>query len=240
MQRVQLLIDNLGKGNHLTPARLVAAMNEAATQDVRERTIEPVISQVLRSGKAPNARDARMLALLDAWYRHGGSRLDKTDASGIGKITDPGAAIMDTAWPLLADAWASSVLDPSLRAQLASIVSPFDLPPKGQEYGWHIWMGKDLQTILGRPVKGKFAVRYCGGGSLARCRSALWAAVDKAGNQLTASQGTNPAAWRSDATRERIKFIPGLLPFTMRYANRPSGDQQVLSFTGHAPADTGR
>ena len=137
-------------------------------------------------------------------------------------------------------AWASSVLDPSLRAQLASIVSPFDLPPKGQEYGWHIWMGKDLQTILGRPVKGKFTVRYCGRGSLTRCRAVLWAAMDQAGTQLAASQGANPAAWRSDATRERIKFIPGLLPFTMRYANRPSGDQQVLSFTGHAPADTGR
>jgi len=172
MQRIQLLLDNLGRGGHLTPANLVAAMNEAATQDVRERTIEPVISQVLRTGKAPNARDAQMLALLDAWYRHGGSRLDRTDPSGIGKITDPGAAIMDTAWPLLANAWASSVLGPSLRSQLASIASP--------------------------------------------------------------------AAWRSDATRERIKFIPGLLPFTMRYANRPSGDQQVLSFTGHAPADTGR
>jgi hypothetical protein len=26
----------------------------------------------------------------------------------------------------------------------------------------------------------------------------------------------------------------------MRYTNRPTGIQQVLSFSGHSPADTGR
>lgn len=241
MQRVQLLLQNLGNRGHLTPANLVAAMNAAATQDVRTMTIEPVLSAVLHTGKAPNARDAQMLALLDAWHSHGGSRLDRTDPTGIGKITDPGAAIMDTSWPLLANAWASSVLGPSLTAQLSTFVSQYDLPPKGQEYGWHIWMGKDLQTVLGRHVLGKFTIRYCGSGSLMRCRAQLWSAIDRTGNLLAAQQGPNPAAWRSDATRERISFVPGLLaPFTMRYTNRPSGIQQVLSFTGHAPGDTGR
>ncbi len=65
-------------------------MNEAATQDVREMTFEPVLSKLLHGGKAPNARDAKMLALLDQWRRDGGSRLDRTDASGVGKITVPG------------------------------------------------------------------------------------------------------------------------------------------------------
>jgi hypothetical protein len=68
----------------------------------------------------------------------------------------------------------------------------------------------------------------------------LWAAIDQAGTQLAAQQGAVPTAWHSDAIRERIKFIPGLLPLTMRYTNRPSGIQQVLSFFGHAPEDTGR
>ena len=84
VQRVDLLINNLGHGNNLTPASLVSAMNAAATQDVREMTFEPVLSQLLHSGPAPNARDKEMLALLDAWHQHGGSRLDRTDASGIG------------------------------------------------------------------------------------------------------------------------------------------------------------
>jgi hypothetical protein len=101
-------------------------------------------------------------------------------------------------------------------------------------------MDKDLRTLLGQRVRGKFAVRYCGAGSLKRCEKRLWSALDNAGNRLAASQGANPSAWRSDATRERIKFVPGLLPLTMRYANRPSGIQQVLSFGGHSPQDTGR
>ena len=61
----------------------------------------------------------------------------------------------------------------------------------------------------------------------------LWAALNSAGAQLARTQGSNPAAWRSDATRERISFVPGLLPLTMRYTNRPSGIQQVISFNGH-------
>jgi acyl-homoserine lactone acylase PvdQ len=240
VQRVDLLLNNLGSGGHLTPASLVAAMNEAATQDVREMTFEPVLSKLLKTGPAPNARDAQMLALLDAWHSHGGSRLDRTDPGGNGKITDPGAAIVDTSWPLLANAWASSVLGGALSAQLAKFDSQYDLPPAGQYTGWHIYMDKDLRTILGQKVRGKFNVRYCGGGSLSRCRAQLWAALDQAGNQLATSQGADPTAWRSDAKREQITFAPLNQLITMRYTNRPSGIQQVLSFSGHAPQDTGR
>ena len=133
-------------------------MNEAATQDVREMTLEPVLSKLLHGTRAPTARDAQMLALLDAWHRHGGSRLDRT---GDGEITDPGAAIMDTAWPRLATAWASSVLSPVLQAKLEKIVPQYDEPfsgpiqPSGREqyHGWHIWMDKDLRTLLGERVK---------------------------------------------------------------------------------------
>ncbi len=237
LQRVDLLLMNLGHGRHLTPARVVSAMNAAATQDVREMTFEPVLSKLLHGGSAPNARDGAMLALLDAWYRHGGSRLDRT---GNGQITDPGATIMDTAWPLLASAWAQTVLGPALSSQLNSFDSHYDQPPSGQYTGWHIYMDKDLRTMLGMPVRGAYAVRYCGGGNLTLCRTQLWAAIDQAGNMLQGAQGTNPAGWHSSATAERITFVPGLLPFTMRYANRPSGIQQVVSFFGHSPQDTGR
>ena len=107
IQRVTLLLNNLGHGKNLTPARVVSAMNEAATEDVREMTVEPLISKVLAHGHAPSARDAEMLKLLNEWHQQGGSRLDRT---GNGQITAPGAAIMDTAWPLMAKAWASRVL----------------------------------------------------------------------------------------------------------------------------------
>ncbi len=237
VQRVDLLIRNLGSGRNLQPANLVAAMNEAATQDVREVTLEPTLSKVLHGGSAPNARDAEMLSLLDEWYHAGSSRLDRTDADGIGDITDPGAAIMDTAWPLLAQAWAKTVLGTALTNEFATLVSIYDAPPGGQYTGWHIYMEKDLRTILGEPVKGRYAVRYCGGGGVSLCRKLLWGAIDRAGDELQASQGPNPSAWRASATVERITFVPGLLTYTMRYANRPSGIQQIVSFSGHVAGD---
>ena len=237
IQRVDLLINNLGHGRHITPAHMVAAMNAAATQDVREMTFEPLLSRLLRGDPPPTARDARMLALLDLWHRQGGSRLDRT---GNGQITAPGAAIMDTAFPLLARAWASTVLGPRLTDVFASFVNIYDQPPAGQYTGWHIYMDKDLRTLLGEPVRGKYAVRYCGGGDLSRCRTLLWHAIHQAGDELAASQGPDPVNWRASALKERITFVPGLLPFTMRYANRPSGIQQILSFFGHTPQNTGR
>jgi acyl-homoserine lactone acylase PvdQ len=248
LHRVDLLINDLGHGKHLTPARVVSAMNEAATQDVREMTFEPVLSKLLHSGPAPSKRDTKMLTLLDAWYRQGGSRLDRT---GNGQITAPGAAIMDTAWTPLAKAWGSKVLGPSLINQLASIIklqdgdSPdgfFQAPNNGtgtggQEYGWYGWMYKDLNAIVGEKVKAPFAVRYCGGGSLKLCRKLLWGAMTQAGNELAKTQGPNPANWHSSATAEQISFVPGLLKYKMRYTNRPSGYQQIVSFSGHAPGD---
>jgi acyl-homoserine lactone acylase PvdQ len=234
IQRVDLLLGNLGHGGNLTPARVTSAMNAAATQDVREITLEPLLSKMLRGGRAPNARDAQMLSLLDAWHRQGGSRLDRT---GDGEITAPGAAIIDTAWPLIAKAWASAVLGPVLTQQFANLVSIYDQPPGGQYTGWHIYMQKDLRTMLGMPVRGKFAIRYCGGGSLKRCRSMLWNAIDRAGAKLAGTQGPNPADWHSSAKAEQIEFVPGILSYTMRYTNRPTGIQQVLSFGGHVPGD---
>lgn len=231
IQRVELLTDNLSDSDAITLGDMTAAMNAAATQDVRVIQLEPVLSEVLSSGPAPGPREEEMLAILDDWRAAGGSRLDRELD---GDIDDPGAAIMDAAWPKLAEAWAEPVLG-SLTEDLARIVGPYDQPPRGQFGGWHVYMDKDLRALLDEPVKGKFATQYCGAGDLDACRESLWAAITAAGEELAAAQGDDPSAWRADATAERIKFVPGLLTYTMRYANRPSGIQQVISFEGHRP-----
>jgi hypothetical protein len=172
-----------------------------------------------------------MLELLVDWNRKGGSRLDR-DLDG--SIDHPGAAILDEAWDGLADAALRPVLGQALEDQLATLISRFDLPPGGQFSGWMGYMDKDIRTLLGRPVRHPYSRRYCGNGSLAACRAALWAALDAAGDQLQAAQGPHPAKWRADATHERIQFSP--IPLhEMRYTNRPSGIQQVITFTGHRP-----
>jgi hypothetical protein len=139
---------------------------------------------------------------------------------------------MDTAWNRLATAWADPVLGP-LTGVFADLYRPFNAPPGGQFSGWHIYMDKDLRTLLGKDVHGAFQTKYCGAGDLDACRDSLWAALAAAGDELAASQGPDPTAWRADATAERIKFVPGLLPFTMAYTNRPSGIQQLISFKSH-------
>ena len=229
--RVDLLNGNTVKVKRHTLASLTGAMNAAATQDVRTMTFVPLLAEFLRGGQAPSPRAAQMLQLMQDWRRRGGSRLDR-DLDG--KIDAPGAAVMDAAWPRLAGAAMTPVLGPALAEQLNNTLHRrFDLPPGGQFGGWHMYMSKDLRRLMGRKVRGPLANRYCGNGDAARCRSDLWAAIEAAGNELAASQGPDPNAWRADANRERINFLPGLLPFTMRYTNRPSGIQQVIEFKGH-------
>jgi Penicillin amidase len=231
--RVDLLDKNLARlsqGGKWNLASVASAMNAAATQDVRAIDTVPLLSRLLQGTTPPNAQAAQMLQLLVAWHNNGGSRLDR-DLDG--KIDDPGAAIMDTAWPKIADAFMKPQLGPQLD-ELNSLFSRFDQPPGGQYSGWYQYFDRDIRRLTGLPVAQPLANRYCGGGSLAACRSDVWQAIAAAGAALTTAQGTsNPTLWRADANAERIKFVPGLLPTTMRYTNRPSGIQQVISFNRH-------
>jgi hypothetical protein len=60
--------------------------------------------------------------------------------------------------------------------------------------------------------------------------------MEDTGAALEQKQGTaDPEAWKADANAERISFAPGLLPLKIRYTNRPSGIQQLATFTGHRP-----
>ena len=231
IHRVDLLNTNTAKRRRHTLATLTGAMNAAATQDVRAIRFVPVLARLLRGGTSPSARATRMLELLEDWRAQGGSRLDR-DLDG--KIDHPGAAILDTAWNRLADAAMTPVLGRPLADQLASTLHErYEMPPDGQNAGWHSYMSKDLRTLMGERVRGQFANRYCGAGDVTVCRAALWAALESAGVELESAQGVDPAAWRADANRERIRFVPGLLPYTMRYTNRPTGIQQVIEFSGH-------
>ena len=230
--RVDMLnknLDRLEKNGTWTLASVTSAMNAAATQDIRAVDTVPLLSRLLAGSSAPSPRAAKMLALMQAWTQHGGSRLDRNLD---GKIDDPGAAVMDASWPKIADAFMAPVLGPQLN-ELNSLVPRFDAPPKGQYAGWYQYFDKDIRSLLGDNVQGAFANHYCGGGDKAACQKAIWAAIDSAGAQLAASQGPDPSTWRSDATKERISFVPGVLPTTMRYTNRPSGIQQVISFDAH-------
>lgn len=210
-------------------AAVTSAMNQAATENVLAITTVPLLARVLKGSHAPSAQAARMLSLLVAWNGDGGSVLDLNND---GKVDNPGDAIMNTAWPKIANAFMKPVIGPQL-SELNSLFSQFDAPPGGQYNGWYQYLDRDINRLLKVKQPQPFANRYCGAGNLHRCRRSLWAAIAAAGRQLTKQQGTaTPSAWRASSTALDIKFAP-LNPFTMSYTNRPSGIQQVISFHGH-------
>jgi acyl-homoserine lactone acylase PvdQ len=214
-----------------SPLSLVDVMNKAATQDLIAVEVWPVLASALARTQPPSARDGQMATLVTAWARRGASRLDRNLD---GKIDDAGAAILDAAWPRLADAVLAPVLG-ALTDRLAQLQERDDAPGNsGSAYddGWYGYVVKDVTTVLGGHVRGPFGNRYCGDGDADVCSRTLWAALDAAGNDLQAAQGPDPAGWRADAAHERIAFAPGLLPLTMRWTNRPTF-QQLLSFGGH-------
>ncbi len=204
-----LLLSNPLTGDKNHAWNLVGAMNQAATQDPRAVLVWPVIEQVLASGPAPNPAAKQAADLVTQWVQAGGHLLDTT---GDGKVDLPGAAILDQAWAKIVNAVLSPVL--------GNLVS--EIPTDGMSA-----VDKDLRTILGQPVRGRYSRVYCGNGSLETCRASLWTAIEQTVQALTAAQGTNEDAWR--LADQRIVFQPGLLPETMPYTNRPTF-QQVVSF----------
>ena len=201
----------------VTLANDVSVMNRAATEDLRS-PVWPVVSEVLRGSAAPNPLAGAVVSLLDDWVRRDAPVLD---ADNSGEYDEAGPTVMNALWNPLAD----SVMRPvfgDLTTALNSIRGLGGLA--GESF-----VDKDLRTLLGSPVRGKFHLRYCGNGSLDVCRASLWAVVDQVGAGLAAAQGPDPAAWRSAA--RRTGFTPGLIPDTIRATNRPTF-QQVLEFAG--------
>jgi acyl-homoserine lactone acylase PvdQ len=218
VQRVQLLRNAVERRKVHTLASVVGAMNRAATQDLRAVAVLPALMKLI-DGSAPSAFDNQLLGLMFSWLQNGASRLDR-DLDG--KIDDPGAAIMDAAWPRIAEAVMRPELGPLL-PRLERLV-PIDDPANsnGSSYfnGWYSYVVK--------AVGGGFASgRFCPPDVCARL---IWDAIDAAGKELASEQGPDPTRWRADATGERLRF--GFLPLTAGWTNRPTF-QQVISFALH-------
>jgi hypothetical protein len=230
VSRHSLLNYNLNRlrgGDGWSMAEVVSAMNAAATQDVRAIKTVPLLQRLLKGSQPPSGPAGQMLKVMANWRKSGGSRLDR-DLDGL--IDHPGAASMDAAWPKIADAFMAPKIGPQLD-ELNSLHTRFALPPGQQRQGWYQYFDRDIRNLLGLRIEKPFENSYCGNGKLRACQRAIWGAIADAGTELTAAHGTaDPNAWHSDANRERISFVPGILQTTIRYSNRPTGIQQVISF----------
>ena len=152
VQRVDLFTPLVAAKRKHTITSLVSVMNRAATQDLRIVRVWPVVREAILAGGPASGRTLQLIQLLDDWRARGGSRLDRELD---GKVDHPGAAIMDAAWPRLADAALAPVLGP-LTDRLAALQGRSDdAGPGGSAYisGWYGYVDKDLRMQLGKPVR---------------------------------------------------------------------------------------
>ena len=163
------------------------------------------------------ARDQQIVDLLDDWVDRDAPRLD---ADNDGLYDEAGPVIMDAIWRPIANAVMSPVFG-SLIGDLDNVRNLDGL--EGESY-----VDKDLRTLLGDPVVGPFNLSYCGVGSLMPCVDSLWQAIHDAADASPRSRvsRTRPCG---ASRRRRSGFIPGLLPNTFPFTNRPTF-QQVLEF----------
>ena len=230
--RVDLLNRNLERQRAKTAlTSVVAAMNAAATQDLRAVDLVPAARPLLRGAKAPppraraDARAAARVARATAAAAWTATSTARSTTPARRSWTRRGRRSPTRSWARSSArssrqlAAARAALRPAARAAQAG--------------GWHSYVlegpPRPVRPEAGRAVPRALLRRGQRGG----LPDVLWAALDAAGAELQAAQGPDPAAWRADATKERITFVPGLLKTTLRYTNRPTGIQQVISFKGH-------
>jgi acyl-homoserine lactone acylase PvdQ len=193
-------------------AGVVGVMNRAATEDVRS-SVWPVISEVLAGGEAPSDLARQAVALLDEWVADDAPRLDADDD---GLADSPGPLLLDEVF---------AAVDAAVRAPVLGAAIAAGVRFRGIDAASLI--DKDLRTVLGQPVKGKFNVAYCGAGDLDECRDSLWAAVDEAIASVATERGDDISTWLPEG--QRLTFTPGLIENDFRATNRPTF-QQVLEF----------
>ena len=228
----------LAGGQKITRAGLAAAMQDAATADLRGERLLPLLLQVV--GDDPDQAEA--LGVLRGWLDNGTHRVDR----------DRDGAYADAAAIALFDQWwegsdGSAVAKEVLRGTLGDLVDALpqqidDHPRLGRGSAWNgvAWYGyvsKDLRQVLGRPVEGRYSRTYCGAGDLTACRAQLRASLaDATARALAEQEVTEVSALTYDKSEDFIRPVTAGLVGTrpIDWQNRPTF-QQVIGFTTHRP-----
>jgi hypothetical protein len=159
-------------GRKMDLTQLIEAMEMAGTEDLRAYVDVPPALKVIGRSSDPAVKTLR------DWLRSGAQRKD-ADGDKVYEHADA-IRILDAWWPK----WIAAEFRPTLgKAAFDTLTKTIaiDNPPNngGQHLGssyqgsWYGFVSKDLRTVLGRKVKGRYAKTFCGKGSLKRCRAAL-------------------------------------------------------------------
>ena len=224
----------IGSGQKFTRGKLVSAMEDAATVDLRGDQVLPYLLRVLKSAPITDPAVASAVAQLEAWQAAGSHRKTPSEAS---KTYDHAAAIrlLDAWWPLLVPAQFQG-LGPDLYNALVQ-AQKIDERPSAQgsafQNGWWGFVQRDLRKVLGDPVKTAQPVTYCGAGSLAACRTVLADSLLAATKvpATTTYPATGDCAAGDQFCADQIVHQPmgGITQDRMAWVNRPTY-QQVVEF----------
>jgi acyl-homoserine lactone acylase PvdQ len=244
-----MLLEDRAKGalarGKLTLPQAIDIMEVAGTSDLRAHAVLPYALRVIGQPADPELRQA--VDLLRAWQRGGGQRKD-ADGNGVYEHADA-VRIMDAWWPL----WVRAQFEPVLRRRaFEKLIETTRLDNEPNNHGDHLgsayqgaWYGyvrKDLRSVLGRRVKGRYVREYCGRGRLQACRRALRASLRAAlavpasdlygHDEVCQDAGKGGDQWCFDAVRFRP--VGGATQPLIHWINRPTY-QQVVEIQGRAP-----
>ncbi|MGZ6804275.1 MAG: penicillin acylase family protein, partial [Nocardioidaceae bacterium] len=225
-------------GHKVDIADVTGVMAGAAVVDSRARYTLPWLLRVI--GDDPRTTGARRA--LRSWLADGALRVDR-DRDGH-YAHEQAIAIFDDWWQHGRRSVAYDVLRGRLGSTLAHQIPTLldDHPRQGSGSSWngiafYGYISKDLRTLLGRHVEQPYSTSYCGGGSLARCRSTLRASLAAAVARVERAQGVGSvSALTYDKTQDDIRSdTAGAVSVRpIDWQNRPTF-QQVVEFTGHRP-----
>ncbi|MDX6665054.1 MAG: hypothetical protein QOG68_1260, partial [Solirubrobacteraceae bacterium] len=243
-------IDKRLKHGKVALTDLIDSVENAATMDLRGDKMLPWVLKVLGTPSDPKL--AAAAKTLRAWVASGSHRIDR----------DQNGTYEDTAAVELMDAWFQTlpraIFEPRMGASLFKRYDEHLLPDipntfhgdghdhlgSSWEEGWWGFIQKDLRDVLNpKQVKGRWHVRWCGKGNLAKCRAAVTASLGEALAIDPAKLYADPTLASSDCGKmdaqacfDALRFRPlGAISQPMiPWQNRPT-QQQVVEVMGHRP-----
>ncbi|MGW0084906.1 penicillin acylase family protein [Streptomyces sp. NPDC003393] len=249
VHRGNLLEDRVRKlaaSGGVTRAALTKAMADAALADLRAEDVLPKLLKVIDSAQVTDPATATAVTRLRSWVSAGARRTETSAGSQTYADADA-IRILDAWWPLLVKAEFEPGLGSDLYTAFTGNLPVDEAPSAGHgptgahagsafQYGWWSYVDKDIRAVLGEPVRGPLARKYCGGGSLAGCRDVLLGTLKQAAG-MTAAQvypGDDQCSagdqWCADSIAQRP--LGGIKHYRISWQNRPTY-QQVVEFTSH-------
>jgi len=223
---------------------LINAMEDAGTVDLRGDAVVPLALRMIGKPSRiedPVVRDAA--TTLKAWSRSGAHRRDMDNNGAYDQAE--AVRIIDAWWPLWVERQFKPTLGETVHNRMIGSGSAIHDAPRaqgsafqGEVYGF---VHKDLRTLLGDKVKGKYSRVYCGKGDASKCRALLTATLKEAAEtsfaDLYGSEGctlNNGTAASPQMCGDAVDAVDLTVaaPDPFHWINRPTFQQAVQFQSG--------